>query len=321
MDKSRLQLKVGLFVFIGLTLLGVLLIQFSKSTSIFRGTYVLHLHADNVGGIKPRAQVLLAGVQVGTVTDIRLAPDSKSVTMDLMIYKDFKIYHDAFFVIEQAGFLGDQFVAIHPTENRDPVLTNDEEVPCTSPFNLLEVARSAAGFIQQIDGTAKKLDVSVSALQAEVLNAHTLSSFGVAMTNMQNFSAQALAAVQDIHAMVATNGAQVGIAVTNLVYFSSELSQFGNSAQGLLATNGENINVATKNLEDMSETLKHLANELQAGKGLAGTVLQNQDLATNVQTIAANLSITSSNLNRLGLWGIMWSHKPAQPATNCPAHK
>jgi hypothetical protein len=50
-------------------------------------------------------------------------------------------------------------------------------------------------------------------------------------------------------------------------------------------------------------------------------VLQNQDLATNVQTIAANLSITSSNLNRLGLWGIMWSHKPAQPATNRPAHK
>jgi phospholipid/cholesterol/gamma-HCH transport system substrate-binding protein len=92
MDKSRLQMKVGLFVFIGLTLLGVLLIQFSKSTSVFRGTYVLHLHADNVGGIKPRAQVLLAGVQVGTVTDIRLAPDSKSVTMDLMIYKDFKIF-------------------------------------------------------------------------------------------------------------------------------------------------------------------------------------------------------------------------------------
>ncbi len=140
------------------------------------------------------------------------------------------------------------------------------------------------------------------------------------MTNVQNLSAQALAAVQDIHTMVATNGAQVAIAVTNLVYFSSELSQFGSSAQGLLATNGENVNVATKNLEDMSETLKHLANELQAGNGLAGTVLQNQDLATNVQTIAANLSITSSNLNRLGLWGILWSHKPSHPATNNPAH-
>jgi ABC-type transporter Mla subunit MlaD len=320
MEKSRLPLKVGLFVFVGLVLLAVLLIQFSKSTSLFRGTYVLHLHAVTVGGIKPRAQVLLAGVQVGTVTDIKLAPDGKSVTLNLLVYKDFPIYSDAQFAIEQSGFLGDQFVSIKPTENTLPVMTNNEDVPCTAPFNLIEVARSASGFIQRIDGTAQKLDASVSALQQEVLNVHTLSSFGVALTNMQNFSAQALYAVQDIHTLVTTNTAQVETAVSNLVYFSSELSQLGGSAQGILATNGPNINVATRNLEDISATLKQLSLNLQAGNGLAGTLLQNQQLATNVQNIAANLAVTSSNLNREGLWGILWSHKPARPSTNCPAH-
>jgi len=105
-----------------------------------------------------------------------------------------------------------------------------------------------------------------------------------------------------------------------LVYFSSELSQLGGSAQGILATNGPNINVATRNLEDISATLKQLSLNLQAGNGLAGTLLQNQQLATNVQNIAANLAVTSSNLNREGLWGILWSHKPARPSTNCPAH-
>lgn len=319
MEKSRLQMKVGLFVFVGLALLAVLLIQFSKSSSLFRGTYALHLHADNAGGIKPRAQVLLAGVQVGTVTDIKLAPDGKSVTLNLRVYKDYPIYHDAQFAIEQSGFLGDQFVSIHPTENTLPVLTNDEDVPCMAPFNLLEVARSASGFIQQIDGTAKKLDVSVSALQTQVLNAHTLSSFGTTMTNLRSFSEQALDAVQDIHILVATNSTRVGAAVSNLVYFSSELAQFGGTAQQLLATNGENIEVATKNLEDISENIKRISVELQEGNGLAGTLLQNQDLATNVQTIAANFAITSSNLNRLGLWGILWSHKPPHRSTNCPA--
>jgi len=55
MEKSHQEIKVGLFVFIGLVLLAVLLIQFSKGTSIFRGTYELHLHASNVGGLKQRA--------------------------------------------------------------------------------------------------------------------------------------------------------------------------------------------------------------------------------------------------------------------------
>ena len=50
MEQKRLETKVGLFVFVGLVLLAVLLIQFSKGTSIFRGTYELRLHASNVGG-------------------------------------------------------------------------------------------------------------------------------------------------------------------------------------------------------------------------------------------------------------------------------
>ena len=120
MEQKRLETKVGLFVFIGLALLAVLLIQFSKGTSLFHGTYELRLHASNVGGLQQRAKVLLAGVQVGSVSDIQLADDTKSVTILLKIYKNFKIYSDARFVIEQSGFLGDQYVAIIPTANQPP---------------------------------------------------------------------------------------------------------------------------------------------------------------------------------------------------------
>jgi phospholipid/cholesterol/gamma-HCH transport system substrate-binding protein len=316
MEKSRLETKVGLFVFIGLVLLAALLIQFSKSSSIWRGTYELHLQAANVGGIKQRAGVLLSGVQVGHVAGIRLAPDSKSVTIDLKIYSEFPIYHDARFVIEQTGFLGDQYVSVIPTSNTPPMLVNGDTVACQSPFNLQQVARDAAGFIQRLDETAKKLDDSVSDLRSQVLNAQTLASFGSAITNMKAFTAQALETVQDINAIVSTNGAQVNIAASNAVLFSTELVQLADSAKDVLATNSANIDAATKNFADTSAIFKQLAEDLQAGKGLAGTFLKNPELATNVQTIAANLSVTSSNLNRLGLWGIMWSHKP--PATNKP---
>src|ERR1019366_6052348 len=149
MEKSRLELKVGLFVAIGLVLLAVLLVQFSKGTSLFRGTYSVKLHAVNVGGLKVKSGVLLSGVQVGTVSEIQLASDTKSVTIMLKVSKDVKIYHDARFVIEQAGFLGDQFVAVIPTANKERPMVDGDEVDCQEPFNLQEVARSAAGFIQR----------------------------------------------------------------------------------------------------------------------------------------------------------------------------
>ena len=151
-------------------LLALLVIQFSKGTSLFHGTYELRLHAANVGGLKQRAGVLLAGVQVGSVSDIKLASDGKSVTILLDIYQGCKIYRDARFIIEQSGFLGDQYVSIIPTENQDRLLANGDEVNCQEPFNLQEVARSASGFIKRIEDTAKKLDDSVTDLRRVVLN-------------------------------------------------------------------------------------------------------------------------------------------------------
>ena len=318
MEKSRLEIKVGLFVLFGLALLAAILLQFSKGASLWRGAYELHLHAVNVGGIKPRAGVLLAGVQVGSVSEINLAPDGKSVTIDLKIYNEVQIYHDARFVIEQSGFLGDQYVSIIPTTNALPYLVNGADVPCQEPFNLQEVARSAAGFIQRIDETAKKLDASVTDLRAQVLNAQTLANFGTSITNLKLFTEQALDTVRDINQIVNTNGAQVGVTVSNAVAFSSSLIELETSAKAVLATNSVNLNQATKNIADATATFKQLAADLQAGKGLAGAVLQNPELATNVQNIAANLSVTSSNLNRVGLWGILWSHPP--PTTNTTSH-
>jgi phospholipid/cholesterol/gamma-HCH transport system substrate-binding protein len=318
MEKSRLEIKVGLFVLIGLVLLAVALIQFSKGTSLFRNTYQLQLHAINVGGLKQRAGVLLAGVEVGNVSSIRLAKDGKSVTILLSIYKDIVIYSDARFVIEQAGFLGDQYVSVIPTKNEGEVLTNNATVECQEPFNLQEVARSTAGFVKRIDETAKKLDDSVSELQRVVLNGETLTNFATALNNTRTFSEQALGTVGDINTLIATNSTQVSLAVSNAVAFSQELTRMAGSAHLLLATNGAEISAAVQNVKASTEELKQLMDGLQSGRGLAGTLLQNDQLATNVQTIAGNLAVTSSNLNRLGLWGILWAHQTheTEPATN-----
>ena len=175
---------------------------------------------------------------------------------------------------------------------------------------MQEVARSASGFIQRIDETAKKLDDSVTDLRRVVLNENTLTNFSAAVHNMRTFSEQAMGTVNDINAIIATNGSQASLAVSNVVFFSQELMRLANAAEGVLATNSTDITTAVKNIESSTEVLKSLLNDVQSGKGLAGTMLQNEQLATNVQAIANNLAIASSNLNRLGLWGFLWHHEP-----------
>jgi ABC-type transporter Mla subunit MlaD len=318
MDTKRLEIKVGLFVFIGLLLLAALLIQFSKGTSVFHGTYTLRLHAENVGGLKLRAGVLLAGVNVGAVSDIQLAQDGKSVTILLKVYKGVVIYGDARFVIEQAGFLGDNYVAIIPTDNKAAALADGASVECEPPFDLQQVARSVTGFIARVDETVKKIETSVTQLQTTVLNEQTMTNLSVTIANLRTASDEAVAAVANLNALVSTNSGQINFAVSNVVYFSQDLSQVGDNARGIIASNGVVLSDAVSNVEVTTENLKQISDDIKAGKGLAGTLLENQDTATNVQVTINNLAVATSNLNRLGLWGFLWHHEGEQAITNRP---
>jgi len=132
----------------------------------------------------------------------------------------------------------------------------------------------------------------------------------VTLNNMRSASEQALDTVGDVSALIATNGSRLNAAASNAVYFSQELIHLASSAQDVVTTNGPEISTAIKNIESSTEVLKKLADDLQSGKGLAGTALQNEQLATNVQVIAYNLAVASSNLNRLGLWKFLWHHEP-----------
>src|SRR5262249_42945878 len=124
MSKSRLEWRVGVFVLIGLTLVVGPVINFSKGGKFIAKKKNIRMRAANVGGLKKKASVLMSGVQVGVVRDIRLGPQGTNVTIFLSIYQEYKIHKDARFLIEQSGFLGDQYVAIVPTENKGPEFTD-----------------------------------------------------------------------------------------------------------------------------------------------------------------------------------------------------
>lgn len=313
MSKSRLEWRVGLFVLIGLALLAGLLIEFSKGLTFFRPTYVIYLRAQNVGGLKPRAAVLMSGVQVGTVSDIRLAPDGKSVTITLVLYKQYQIHRDAQFLIDQSGFLGDEFVAIQPTENQAEPFHDQDHAEAQPPFNLQQFTRTATGFIERIDETVKNLNDALANVTRLALNPETLTNLAQAVANLRGFSERAQKLAENLNGMVSSNTPAITQSASNLVAFSDRLTRFGDGLNGILSTNREPIRAAVGNLQASSEKLNHLLDGVEQGQGLAGALLKNQQMASNVSEIVQNLSITTSNLNRLGLWGVLWRHKP--PAT------
>jgi phospholipid/cholesterol/gamma-HCH transport system substrate-binding protein len=306
---SRLEGKVGLFVFVGLVLLAVLLIQFSKGTTFFRSTYDIRLQSPTVSGLKTRAQVLMAGVQIGTVAGMQLAPDGQSVTITLRIYRPYKVQKDARFLIRQAGFLGDQYIAIVPSANDKELLSPGGEAKAETPLDMQEVAHTAAGLLVHIDAAATNLNEALRDARRTVLSGPSLTNLSLTMSNLNLLSDRSLRITDNLVSMVETNREAIALSVSNLVAVSEQLKQSAASLGSLLATNSPQIEATVSNMASFSATLKNLVDGVQAGKGLAGNLLENEQIASNVSQIVHNLSITTSNLNRLGLWGVLRQHK------------
>jgi len=317
MQNSRIETKVGLFVLITLLLLGVLLVIFSKGVTHFTRTYHMHLLTTDVGSLKKGSGVLMAGYTIGNVTEIELGDNGEVVNLTLQIQRKFQVRTNAVFIIEQSGFLGDQYVAIYPSTNRAARFFADGETAvCPPPFNLQAVARNAAGFIERIDDTAKRLNATIDDVRRLVLNEQTLTNLAITVDTMRTASEHARATVDDIHDLVTTNRVPIAVTLSNLVVFSAQMEQASANVGGLISTNGPVLSAAVKNIESSTVILESLLGDLQAGKGLAGTLLKNEALAGDVAKITQNLSVTTSNLNRLGLWGILWKAK--EPHTNTP---
>ncbi|MEK7780566.1 MAG: MlaD family protein [Verrucomicrobiota bacterium] len=329
MSQSRIEIKVGVFVLLGLVLLGALTILFSRSTSFYKDYYELHLTSGNVGGIKAGAKVLMRGVPVGNVKSTRLNDGGKSVTIYLKIESQYKLYNDARFEIETAGFLGDQFIAIYPTADLGYVLTNHADVVAREPFNMQEAVAVATEMIMKISQTTTNLNAAVSDVRRLVLTEQKLANLGNALTRVDAITIEAQAAVSNLSAVVSNNSQPVSFAVSNLSEsvnnlneFTSQLPPLASSISSLVKSNEASINSAVKNLEASSASLTNIMTDLQNGRGTAGRLLRDEELGRNLSAIAQNLSVATSNLNTRGLWGIMWKQKiPDPPKTNAPAKK
>ena len=259
----------------------------------------------------------MSGVEVGTVRDIRLAPHGRTVTIVLRIYGNYQIHKDARFTIETAGFLGDQYIAIRPTANKGKVFGSGEEAWAEAPLDFQEVARSAAGLLVHIDSAATNINDALLDARRTFLSGRSLTNLSATVDNLHTVSERSITVVDNVSALVESNRPSISTAVSNLLYFSDQINQAALAVRELVATNSPEIDAAVQNVESSSATLRKLVEGVQAGKGLAGNLLVNEEIAANVSRIVDNLSITTSNLNRLGLWGILWQHKP--PRTNAPA--
>ncbi len=158
--KSKLELKVGVFVFFGLIILilFVLLIGNFRTWSL---GYRVNVIFNFINGVKVGAPVRFAGVDVGEVKSINIVfvdsqPLSK-VKVTCWVKNVVKIPADSTVWVNTLGLLGEKYVEIMPGKDYKNVLAENQSLDGNDPIAMHEVAELVKNMARDIDESIVKI--------------------------------------------------------------------------------------------------------------------------------------------------------------------
>ncbi|HAT2065821.1 TPA: outer membrane lipid asymmetry maintenance protein MlaD [Legionella pneumophila] len=146
MKKQRyVDISVGIFMLLGLLALLVMAMKVSNITDFMSDkTYRVTADFTDIGGLKVRAPVTVAGVRIGEVSRIELQPGELNARVTMTLNSDKKIpYEDASARILTEGLLGSNYISIVPGFDEEgdtdhPYLRDGDTIAKTQEAIILE---------------------------------------------------------------------------------------------------------------------------------------------------------------------------------------
>lgn len=118
--KDNTATLVGLFLFVGLVILGVLILQFGKFERRKIESYILYARFSDATGVLPGSDVRLGGARVGRVTSLPVLNETfDRVIVTLEINEGVGLPRNAEVTVAGAGLLGDKFISVQVPEGTD----------------------------------------------------------------------------------------------------------------------------------------------------------------------------------------------------------
>ena len=94
--------------------IGFLVFAYNRTVSGSLSGYEINARLPKVDGLSVGTDVRLAGIKIGTVSEMTLDPKNYLVTVHMNVRDDIKIPADSSVMVTSSGFLGSQYLSITP---------------------------------------------------------------------------------------------------------------------------------------------------------------------------------------------------------------
>lgn len=139
MSTKGLEIGVGIFVALGLSALLMLAMKVSNlAESSGEHGYEIKARFDNIGGLKVRSPVTMAGVRIGKVSAITFDNQTYEAIVSMSIRPEYdRLPRDTSASIFTAGLLGEQYIGLEAGGD-ERYLGDQDEIKLTQSAVVLE---------------------------------------------------------------------------------------------------------------------------------------------------------------------------------------
>lgn len=264
-----LEFKVGAFVFVGLSMLAALVVQFGRLGEGFKTYYPLTVRFTDASGLLKGSDVLLAGAKIGHVSDgPRLVREGHGVSVPLRIYDYVKIPAGSKFEVGSSGLLGDRFVSVTmPPGQPSEYLPKNAYIEGTRQTGIDDLTREGGSLVSDMRGAVQNINATVTRLNQEALS----------RANMQNLKAS-------IEHLNQTTG--------SLAESSKKLDSVIEKADATMSSAkkaADEMPLVMADARKAAQGAAQVFDEATKGKGLLATLLGNPELANDLRALIHNL--------------------------------
>lgn len=264
-----LELKVGIFVAVGLAILAALVVQFGRLGEGFKTYYPLTIHFSDASGLLKGSDVLLGGAKVGRVASPpRLVTSGQGVDVLLRIYDFVKIATDSKFTIGSSGLLGDRFVIVTPPAGKPgSYLAHGARVEGVRERGLDDLTKEGGALIKDLRGTVAKIDTTLDRLNNQALSKENMAHLQQTFDNLNKTTAALSESSKKIDGVIGKADETMGSA-----------KAAADKVQDVAGDTRKTIQAAGK-----------VMNAALSGNGLLAMLLTNPALANDLRSLISNL--------------------------------
>lgn len=278
------EVKVGAFALGGAVVLAGI-ITFMGAFSFGKKGYELRIDYPQVSGLMPGHVVRYAGVQVGTVKDIKVAPDKVEVIAE--INDDIKIPQGALFTIAADGIMGEKFVSVvPPAQQSGGYIAEGSTLKGTPGGGMDEFFASSGDLVKRMENIASAFENVFGDKEVQESMKSGFKNMNDIAENMNTFT--------KVMADVAVTNQQD---ITSMIHQINELSQRMNGTAAHIESimagvdnngkTGQNVAAIAQNMADTSKRMENIVQSLESVATDPATQQSLKETLVNVKETSA----------------------------------